>query len=140
MIQRSPTLVVKSEALERHGRPLYSEAAVAAGIDADRADLIAASAPYRIRPQFAKPVFARIRQEDALFYERLRATGFMLTFGDDESGIGLMYARRGAGYYIDVGASDLIIEGHIALKSGVQISHLTEDAVVMADGTTLPAD
>ena len=33
MIQRSPTLVVKSEALERHGRPLYSEAAVAAGID-----------------------------------------------------------------------------------------------------------
>jgi putative flavoprotein involved in K+ transport len=64
----------------------------------------------------------------------------MLTFGEDESGIGLMYARRGAGYYIDVGASDLIIEGHIALKSGVQISHFTEDAVVMADGTTLPAD
>src|SRR6267154_513067 len=42
MIQRSPTLVVRSEALERHGRPLYSEAAVAAGIDADRADLMAA--------------------------------------------------------------------------------------------------
>ena len=37
----------------------------------------------------------------------------MLTFGEDESGIGLMYARRGAGYYIDVGASDLIIEGHV---------------------------
>ncbi len=64
----------------------------------------------------------------------------MLTFGEDETGIGLMYARRGAGYYIDVGASDLIIEGHIAVKSGVQISHFTEDAVVMADGTTLPAD
>ena len=57
MIQRSPTLVVKAEALERHGRPLYSEAAVAAGIDADRADLMAASIPYRILPQFAKPVF-----------------------------------------------------------------------------------
>jgi len=113
---------------------------VAAGIDADRADLIAASIPYRILPQFAKPVFTRIMQEDALFYERLRATGFMLTFGEDETGIGSMYARRGAGYYIDVGASDLIIEGHIALKSGVQISHFTEDAVVMADGTTLPAD
>ena len=55
------------------------------------------------------------------------------------SGIGLMYALRGAGYYIDVGASDLIIEGHIALKSGVQIS-LHGGAVVMADGTTLPAD
>ena len=47
----------------------------------------------------------RIQQEDALFYERLRATGFMLTFGEDESGIGLMYARCGAGYSIDVGAA-----------------------------------
>lgn len=45
-----------------------------------------------------------------------------------------------AGYYIDVGASDLIIEGHITLKSGVPISRLTEDAVVMTDGTNLPAD
>jgi putative flavoprotein involved in K+ transport len=140
MIQRSPTLVVKSSALERYGRPLYSEAAVAAGIDADRADLIAASIPYRILPQFAKPTVARIRQDDADFYERLGATGFMLTFGEDESGIGLMYPRRGAGYYIDVGASDLIIDGRIAVKSGVEIDHLAENAVVMADGTTLPAD
>ena len=62
MIQRSPTLVVKAEALERHGRPLCSEAAVAAGIDVDRADLMAASMPYRILPQFAKPVFDRIRR------------------------------------------------------------------------------
>jgi putative flavoprotein involved in K+ transport len=140
MIQRSPTLVVKSSALERYGRPLYSEAAVAAGIDADRADLIAASIPYRILPQFAKPTVARIRRDDADFYERLAATGFMLTFGEDESGIGLMYPRRGAGYYIDVGASDLIIDGRIAVKSGVEIDYLTENAVVMADGTTLPAD
>ena len=70
MIQRSPTLVVKSEALERHGRPLYSEAAVAAGIDADRADLIAASIPYRILPQFAKP---RVRAHPAGRCRLLRA-------------------------------------------------------------------
>ena len=70
MIQRSPTLVVKAEALERHGRPLYSEAAVAAGIDADRADLIAASMPYRILPQFAK---ARVRPHQAGRRRLLRA-------------------------------------------------------------------
>jgi putative flavoprotein involved in K+ transport len=140
MIQRSPTLVVKSSALERYGRPLYSEAAVESGIDADKADLIAASIPYRILPQFAKPLVARIRQDDADFYAQLSATGFMLTFGEDETGIGLMYPRRGAGYYIDVGASQLIIDGQIAVKSGVEIDHLTDDAIVMADGTTLPAD
>jgi putative flavoprotein involved in K+ transport len=140
MIQRSPTLVVKSSTLERYGRPLYSQAALEAGIDADKADLIAASIPYRILPQFAKPVVARFRQDDAEFYGKLEAAGFMLTFGEDETGIGLMYPRRGSGYYIDVGASDLIINGDIALKSGVEIDHLSEDGVIMADGTTLPAD
>jgi putative flavoprotein involved in K+ transport len=51
-----------------------------------------------------------------------------------------MYLRRGSGYYIDVGASGLIADGSIKLKSGIEVSHLTEDAVGLKDGTTLPAD
>jgi cation diffusion facilitator CzcD-associated flavoprotein CzcO len=38
-----------------------------------------------------------------------------------------------------VGASELMAEGNIKLQPG-QVDHLTEDAVVMADGTELPAD
>lgn len=64
----------------------------------------------------------------------------MLDFGDDESGLFMKYLRRGSGYYIDVGACDLVINGSIKLKSGVDISHLTENAVVLKDGTELPAD
>ena len=51
-----------------------------------------------------------------------------------------MYLRRGSGYYIDVGASELIADGRIALKSGVGIDRLTEDTVVLSDGSELPAD
>ena len=51
----------------------------------------------------------------------------------------MKYLRRASGYYIDVGASELVASGEIKLQPG-QVDHLTEDAVVMADGTELPAD
>ena len=34
----------------------------------------------------------------------------MLDFGDDDSGLFMKYLRRGSGYYIDVGASELVAE------------------------------
>jgi putative flavoprotein involved in K+ transport len=51
----------------------------------------------------------------------------------------MKYLRRGSGYYIDVGAADLVADGKVKLVRGV-VDHLTEDAVVMEDGTELPAD
>jgi putative flavoprotein involved in K+ transport len=52
----------------------------------------------------------------------------------------MKYLRRGSGYYIDVGASQLIIEGKIKLKSGVNIESINEESVVLTDGTELPAE
>jgi putative flavoprotein involved in K+ transport len=140
MLQRSPTLVVRSETQQRFGRSLYSEEAAKAGITTDMADLTVASMPYRLGPQFQIPICSKIREADAPFYESLRKAGFKLTFGEDDSGLGTMYLRRGSGYYIDVGASELIADGRIGLKSGVSIERLTENAVVLSDGTELQAD
>jgi putative flavoprotein involved in K+ transport len=140
MLQRSPTLVVRTETQGRYGRLLYSEAALQAGVSTDLADLMTASIPYRLVPKFQIPVCAQIQRDDALFYDRLRAAGFQLTFGEDESGLGPMYLRRGSGYYIDVGASELIADGRIALRSGLEVDRLTEDSVVLSDGSELPAD
>ena len=52
----------------------------------------------------------------------------------------MKYLRRGSGYYIDVGASELIADGRIKLHSGVNIERIQEDSVVLTDGTVLPAD
>src|SRR5690606_17965783 len=72
-------------------------------------------------------------------YQRMADAGFDLDFGEDGSGLFLKYLRRGSGYYIDVGAAELIADGSVALAKG-QVDHLTEDAVVLEDGTELPAD
>ena len=141
MVQRSPTIVAKSETLmELALGPLYSEAAVAGGITTEIADLINASVPYRIAPRRHIKVYDKIREHDRDLYERLGKAGFMYHFGDDGSGIHTSYIRRGSGYYIDVGASELIASGKIALKSRVEVDRLTPDGVRLSDGSRLPAD
>jgi hypothetical protein len=39
----------------------------------------------------------------------------------------------GSGYYIDVGASELIANGSIKLKSGVDLKKLTEHSVILSE-------
>ena len=118
---------------------LYSERAVASGMTTEKADLTFASLPYRIMHEFQIPIYDAIRERDKDFYERLAAAGFELDWGDDDSGLFMKYLRRGSGYYIDVGACDLVADGRIKLAHG-QVDRLTEDSVVLADGTELPAD
>ena len=141
MVQRSSTHVSPSESLFKFGTSrLYSEEALERGITTWRADLINASVPYAIMAEFQKPTTDAIREHDADLYARLEKAGFMLDFGDDESGLFMKYVRRGSGYYIDVGASELVADGRIKLKSGVAVDHLTENSVVFSDGSELPAD
>ncbi len=140
MVQRSSTHIVKSDSLMDLGLgDLYSERAVAAGMTTEKADLTFASLPYRIMADFQKPIYDAIRQRDKDFYDRLAAAGFRLDFGDDDSGLFMKYLRRGSGYYIDVGASDLIADGSVKLRQG-QVDRLTKNSVVLDDGTELPAD
>ena len=49
----------------------------------------------------------------------------------------MKFLRRASGYYIDVGAAELLIDGRIQLVQG-QVQRLIEDAVVMRDGTACP--
>ncbi|WP_084845096.1 flavin-containing monooxygenase [Prescottella equi] len=140
MVQRSSTLIVRSRTLiDTYTSRLYSERALAAGITTERADLLAASIPYRVMPSIHTPVFERIAEVDRDFYTRLTAAGFWLDWGEDGSGMMLKYLRRASGYYIDVGSAELVADGRVALAHG-QASHLTEDALLLDDGTELPAD
>lgn len=141
MVQRSSTHVSTSDSLFRFGTSkLYSEAALECGLTTDKADLLNASVPYAIMHDFQRGTTEAIRSHDADLYSRLEKADFLLDFGDDDSGLFMKYVRRGSGYYIDVGASELICNGSIALKSGVDTVRITEDAVVLSDGAELPAD
>jgi len=95
--------------------------------------------PYAILHTFQKPVYDKIREVDAEFYKALEKAGFQLDFGVDDSGLFMKYLRRGSGYYIDIGASQLIIDGKIKLVAG-QVDEITANGVKLSDGKEVPAD
>ena len=141
MVQRSSTHIAPSDSLmELALGGLYSEQAVKSGIDHHKADLIFASVPYKIMHSFHIPVYDEMKKRDADLYGRLEKAGFMLDFGDDGSGLFMKYLRRGSGYYIDVGASELVANGSIKLKSHNNIERINPKSVTLTDGTELPAD
>jgi putative flavoprotein involved in K+ transport len=140
MIQRSTTHIVRSNSLMEIGLgDLYSERAVQGGMTTAKADLIFASLPYKILHTFQKPVYDKIREVDADFYKALEKVGFKLDFGTDDSGLFMKYLRRGSGYYIDVGAAQLVIDGKIKLASG-QVEEITPTGVKLDNGKEIPAD
>ena len=85
---------------------------------------------------------AQIRERDADLYESLEKVGFMHDWGDDDSGLFMKYLRRGSGYYIDVGAVQLLVDGKVKLRSGkgLEIKRFSKNGVELNDGTKLDAD
>lgn len=136
MVQRSSTYVISSEQFLTLHAGIYEEG----GPTLEDADLMSASVPYNLLPELHIPATARIAENDRELLDGLRRAGFELDFGDDGSGLFMKYLRGSFSYYIDVGASQLIADGRIGLKQGVEVERLTADGVVFADGTFLPAD
>lgn len=141
MVQRNPTYVVKPRTFNTYTLgALYSPEAIENGITHEKGDILSASVPFRLFFDIQKLGIDQIKEVDADFYEELAATGFMLDFGPRDSGL---FGRALTGvnnYYIDVGASQMIIDGKIKVASGSGVDRLTEDAVVLEDGRELPAD
>ncbi len=136
MIQRSPTIVVRADTMGSLSKGIYY---AQPGADMDLADLMFAANPFRPRTAAEKGFTEYLRSLDADFYQRLEASGFNLWHGEDGSGFFMAYYRRAAGYYIDVGGSELIAAGEVAVKRG-EIAEITATGLRMADGSELRAD
>ncbi len=139
MIQRSPSVVVRSETLMETGFATYSEAALARGVTTETADLLAAATPFALFAETQKRLYRDIAARDAAFYDRLAASGFALDFGEDGSGLMMKALRTASGYYIDVGASDLIARGEIGIVSGDPVARLTRMGIALESGREIPA-
>lgn len=140
ILQRRPSIVVRSETLMRHGFNTYSEAAAEAGLTTEKADMLAAATPFRMFCEKQRGVYAAIREEDSEFYRRLGAAGFDFDFGEDGSGLMSRALRTASGYYIDVGASTLIADGEIAVIAGAGIERLTPEGARLTSGRAVEAD
>jgi len=136
MVQRSPTIVVRAETMRGFSGALpYANPE----IPTEFGDMMLAATPFRLRYEGETAMTNALREIDADFYARLENSGFMLSHGEDETGFLMAYHRRAAGYYIDVGGSELIASGQVKLAHG-EVAEITEDGLRMEDGSFLPAD
>jgi putative flavoprotein involved in K+ transport len=131
LVQRSPTLITQCEPSAQLVYSLYSE-----GPPLEDCDLITVSVPWAVARKSHQLATRHARDLDRPLLDRLEEKGFRLSFGENETGWQFLYLTRGGGYYFNVGCSDLIAEGKIALK---QIGELPEvlrgaDLVVLATG------
>jgi cation diffusion facilitator CzcD-associated flavoprotein CzcO len=110
------------------------------GLSTDDADLLVASSPYPVLVQSYKKAMEWLSDLDADFIEALNARGMKTDYGEDGTGFQMKYLERGGGYYINVGCSELIIEGEIALRQYDEIDRIVPNGIQMKDGSLLPAD
>ena len=113
---------------------------LATGNSLARSDFLSLATPMRRLEERARTLFSKIQTEWADFYDRLRGTGFAVDFAEDGTGIIGKYRRSASGYYIDVGGSQQVMDGDIAIRSNVGVDRIAADEIVLSDGSHLPSD
>ncbi|KZO93174.1 FAD/NAD-binding domain-containing protein [Calocera viscosa TUFC12733] len=137
LFQRASTYIMST----KHGMPvvmrgLYWED----GPATDVADRLSASLPNEVMRRVHRRYTREIGGRDRELLEGLDRVGFRRNDGVEGSGFLFLAYSRGGGYYLDVGASQLIIDGKIGLKNGCEIDRFTKDGVRFDDGSEIKAD
>src|SRR5262252_196154 len=134
MVQRSSTLIVSIEPSAQLVYSPYNEGTL------EDNDLIAVSMPLKIARKSHAMTCDKSKALDKDLLEGLRQIGFKLDFGDDNTGWQFKYLTRGGGYYFNVGCSDLLVKGEIALKQFSDIDTFVAEGAKMNSGEIIPAD
>ncbi len=137
MIQRSPTILIDIRSAEKIR--VYKSPWADPDLTTRHADLVVASLPFRSLLEIEKESTRQYQEVDADLLRRLDERGFKVWTGEDETGLGFAYLRTASGYYIEVGASQLVADGEIVVQQG-DVAEILPDGVKMEDGTVLPAD
>ncbi|MBR1271679.1 NAD(P)/FAD-dependent oxidoreductase [Bradyrhizobium sp. AUGA SZCCT0222] len=134
LFQRSSTLVVSIEPSAQLVYAPYNEGTL------EDNDLIATSMPLTVARRSHALTTEKSKELDKELLEGLTRAGFKLDFGEDNTGWQFKYLTRGGGYYFNVGCSDLIVKGDIALKQFADVEGFVADGADMKDGETIAAD
>ncbi|TCD62522.1 hypothetical protein EIP91_006771 [Steccherinum ochraceum] len=137
MFQRSSTYIMTTkEGSPRLMKPLYWQGAP----PSEYADRIANATPIYFNKLVAQRQTADIAEADKVLLDGLKRVGYNLNMGDDGSGFLFLALKRAGGYYLDVGACQLIVDGKIKIKNNTQIERYTKTGLKFTDGSELEAD
>jgi len=134
MLQRSPTTVVSLEQSARAYQRYRTEEGVRPIADTD---LMVSSIPYNLLQRLHVGLNASMVDADRDLHARLRRAGFLV---DDSVSFFVKLLTRFGGYYIDVGASELIADGQVAVRSGVDVVEAGASDLLLSDGSRLASD
>jgi putative flavoprotein involved in K+ transport len=135
IVQRNTTLVISLKEAQRV-YDLYQE-----GSSLEDCDLIATASPYPVLRKGYQLTAALCKEADRKLLEGLAKRGFRLDNGEpDDTGFQMKYLRRGGGYYFNVGASDLIVEGKIKVLQHGEIEKVVPEGLLLRDGNVKKAD
>jgi putative flavoprotein involved in K+ transport len=134
LVQRSSTLIVSIEPSAQLVYTPYNDGTL------EDNDLIATSMPLKLARKSHAMTTEKSKELDKELLEGLARVGFKLDFGEDDTGWQFKYLTRGGGYYFNVGCSDMIINGDIALKQFADIEAFVADGARMKNGETVAAD
>jgi cation diffusion facilitator CzcD-associated flavoprotein CzcO len=136
MVQRSSTFVVSAETNQNQMAPLYGED----GPPTLDADMLNHGSSNQVVKRMNIAATRATNKTDEKLLQGLEKAGFKLDKGPDESGLWIKYLQRGGGYYLDVGCSQLIIDGKIKIKQGQEIAEVLPTGLKFSDGEVLEAD
>jgi cation diffusion facilitator CzcD-associated flavoprotein CzcO len=135
IIQRGSTTVVSIDPSAKLNYALYEE-----GPPLEDCDLIATATTYPLLIRGYQAAVARMVEYDKQLIADLKARGFKYDLGEDETGHQMKYRRRGGGYYLDAGCSQLIIDGAVGLLRFDDIERFVPEGALLKDGSVKQAD
>ncbi|RYP07631.1 hypothetical protein DL765_009084 [Monosporascus sp. GIB2] len=133
LVQRDPTCIDRTAYV--YGQGLYSED----GLTTEDADFLTHSVPLPLLKRREIEKTEQHMLENKEYFEALEKAGFRVDKGPDGAGRKFKFLQYAGGSYIDVGASQLIIDGHIKVKQGA-VARINPHSLLLDNHTELPAD
>ncbi|KAL9114866.1 MAG: hypothetical protein Q9227_001109 [Pyrenula ochraceoflavens] len=136
MVVRSPTYIFPYDyVIDPHSLGAYDL------MPLNVADKLLNTFPSSLDGQFSHALFAHLASKEPDRYLALSQAGFpVLDSRDPSVNIQHHLLERGGGHYLDVGGTDLIAEGKVAVRAHVEPVGYTDTGLRLSDGSVLDAD
>jgi hypothetical protein len=135
MVQRGPLTVFSVKAASINHSIFYNE-----GLSLDDCDLIVSCNTFAVLLRGYKLATQRMLEIDKELLQGLSARGFKLDLGAEGGGHQMKVRMNHGGYYLNVGCSDLIVNGEVGLLQYENLERFVAGGVLMKDGQLKKAD
>jgi cation diffusion facilitator CzcD-associated flavoprotein CzcO len=135
ILQRGSTIVLSLDPSAKISYAIYREK-----LPVEDVDLMVAAIPHELLISSYQWITRRTTELDRELLVSLNAAGFKTHLGEDKTGFQLQYLRGAGGYYIDVGCSELILEGKVGLIQFEDTDCFVDHGLRMKDGSIRPCD